>query len=192
MKLFRTILPYILTAAVLFGCLMLLFAWPTVTLEVKYQLGSVSAPTVVASTQSHESQIIIPKIGVSAPILWDVPLASADNYLDQGVVGLAGSVKPGEAGNTVLYGHSSDYIWKKDPYATVFTLLPKLKNGDQITVVNDGSPFVYQVTKTFLVHPEQVEVAANTPTNQLTLITCYPIQTTLLRYVVQAEPVAGQ
>lgn len=142
--------------------------------------------TSPVDTTSFPSRMIIEKVGVSAPILWDIPSDQVESQLDKGVVHLDESADIGQNGNSVFIGHSSDYSWKRDPFAAVFSLLPKLVSGDIIQVDQNGKNYQYQVFETKIVQPYQVEVAARSATPELTLITCYPIGTTRERFIVKA------
>lgn len=137
-------------------------------------------------TTSLPSRMIIEKVGVNAPILWDIPSDQVESMLDKGVVHLDESADIGQNGNSVFIGHSSDYSWKRDPFAAVFSLLPKLVSGDIIQVDQNGQNYQYQVFETKIVQPSQVEVAASSATPELTLITCYPVGTTRERFIVKA------
>jgi sortase A len=142
------------------------------------------APAV--SKPQDPPRISIPAIGVDAPLILHIPAATTEDFLEQGVVQMAEGADPGQVGNLFLTGHSSDYAYKHDPFATVFTLLPKLQAGDKIFVSAGGKVFTYTVTSTEVVRPDQVEIAEPSATPTLTAITCYPISTTWKRFVIHA------
>ncbi len=104
---------------------------------------------------------------------------------------LAGSARLGQIGNVFITGHSSDYVWKHNPYSAAFALLPKLKSGDIITIRENGKAYVYKVAQTQIVNPNQVEVTKPTTSAVLTLMTCYPVGTTRQRFIVQASLVSS-
>ncbi len=137
------------------------------------------------------AHIIINKIGVDTPILWDTPIESTLDALNHGVAHLKGTARLGQVGNVFITGHSSDYSWKKNPYAAVFSLVPKLIIGDIITIRENGKAYTYKVAQTKVVSPKQVEVTQQTPTPMLTLMTCYPVGTTRDRFIVHATLVSG-
>ena len=85
-----------------------------------------------AVSQYPDNTVLIPKIGVKAPILWDISSGEVMDSLQKGVVHLGGTSRPGEKGNTFLTGHSSNYWWKGGDYNNVFALLPALGEGDDI------------------------------------------------------------
>ncbi len=133
------------------------------------------------------AHIVISKIHVDAPIQWNIAADKIIDALSHGVAHLDGSAKLGETGNVVIFGHSSDYIWKNNPYAAVFSLLPKLRVGDTIDIKENGQVFTYTVANTEIVNPNQIEVTYQTTSPVLTLITCYPIGTSQQRLVIQAK-----
>lgn len=179
----------------------LLYAnWPAVKNELTYAFNKPvieTSPTPTATVLptpiaiKEPAHIVISKIGVDVAVQWDVDAADTIPALDYGVAHLKGSARLGQVGNVFITGHSSDYAWKKNPFAAVFSLLPKLVPGDTITVRENGQAFVYRVTSTRIVKPTQVEVANATSTPVLTLMTCYPIGTTRDRYIVQADLISS-
>lgn len=148
-------------------------------------------PKVDIPTNLSEGELVIPSIDVDAPIAWNIPLQDALNGLQQGVVQASQSKLPGEVGRTFIIGHSSGYWWNKNPWTKVFALLDKVKNGDYIFLQKDGKVYAYQVASQEVVTPRDVQVVRDDQLNhnQLTLMTCTPVGTTLNRLIVYAEPV---
>jgi LPXTG-site transpeptidase (sortase) family protein len=143
------------------------------------------APNV---NQYSDNTVFIPKIGVKAPIGWDISSDKITGELEKHVVHVQGSVKPGEKGNIFLTGHSSNYWWKKGDFNTVFALLPELKKDDQIILTNKGKFYYYKVTSTVEVKPADVSNYFSSNTEQLTLMTCVPVGTNLKRLLIFASP----
>ncbi len=145
---------------------------------------------VVAAPPLDPNTLFIPAIDLSAPIGWDVPLVEALNGLQQGVVQAKESVLPGEVGRTFVVGHSAGYWWARNPWTRVFALLDKLKNDDLIFVRRTDQVFAFKVTGSTIVSPDQVQVVRDEALdhNQLALMTCTPVGTTLNRLIVFAEP----
>lgn len=136
-----------------------------------------------------QDTVIIPKINVEAPIIY---LTTTDNkqILDSirnGVGHYQGTAQPGHVGNVFLTGHSSYYWWTKGKYNQVFALLDRMKTGDLVYLYAKGQRYIYRVTKSFVVNPDQVEVLAPTDKAILTLMTCTPVGTNLRRLIVQAD-----
>lgn len=156
-------------------------------------IATTATPSPVASaTPVYEpAHIIIEKIGVDTPITWDVSAEDTIEYLNKGVSHLQGSARVGEIGNVFITGHSSDYAWKNNPYGAVFSLVPKLAAGDKITIREHGKAYVYQVAEVKVVKPNQVEVANETTSPVLTLLTCYPVGTSRDRFIVHASLISS-
>ncbi|MEK7171179.1 MAG: class D sortase [Patescibacteria group bacterium] len=138
------------------------------------------APVMLAS------EIIISKIGVQAPVFYDTKFADIITQLRNGVVRYEGTADPGQIGNVVIVGHSSDFPWSTGSYKTIFALLDKLTLGDEIILPHGINRYIYKVTSTKVVRPTDLSVLDRTSTPTLTLITCYPVGTTLKRLVIQA------
>lgn len=145
---------------------------------------------------SSESRLIIPKINVDVPVFYDVgtdhdsQMAAMENGLAHFPIRGASS-HPGEIGNTVLAGHSSNDLFDTGAYKFIFAQLEKLKEGDTIYANYNGVRYTYVVTKMEVVHPTEVNKLVY-PTDKpvMTLITCTPLGTTLNRLLVTAEQVS--
>jgi len=158
----------------------------TINVDVKKQ-PSVSLPSVADTDEVNLPDcIIIPKINVEAPIIWQVEDKDILSKLDEGVVHFKGTALPNEVGNTALTGHSSSYPWKKTKYGQVFSLLDKLEPNDDIIIVYNKKRYAYKVFKKEIISPQDVQVLTSND-SKLTLITCWPIGTTLKRLVVYAN-----
>jgi len=146
-------------------------------------------PSLIPQSQEgkESNRLMIDKLKINAPIMWDVAEGNIVERLKEGVVHYEGTSKPGLGGNVFIVGHSSNYIWVKSDYNNVFAILDKLVKGDRIEVRYDGKSFYYDVIETKIVKPDQVEVLSNTNKEILSLMTCWPIGTTLNRMVVIAE-----
>ncbi len=147
-------------------------------------------PAVAVPTMD-DSTIYLPSIDVRAPILWDIPVNDALNGLQQGVVQVAESYYPGEVGRTFIVGHSSGYWWMRNPWTKVFALLDQVRDGDLVFLKRDGQAYAYVVTGREVVAPDKVSVIRDQTLdrNQLALMTCTPVGTSLNRLVLYAEPV---
>jgi len=138
--------------------------------------------------ESVENDIIsIPKISVKAPIIWDTPEEEILDKLTSGVAHYKGTSHPGAGGNIFLVGHSSNYFWVSSDYNTIFSLLDKLERGDRVEITYNNKKYFYDVEDKKVVNPEEVGVLQNTPKETLTLMTCWPVGTSLDRLIVQAS-----
>jgi sortase A len=144
-----------------------------------------------------EPRIIIPKINVDAPVVYDVP-SLAENIvqakLKNGVVHYpipGASSFPGQQGNTVILGHSSNDVFDDGGYKFVFVQLDKLDKGDTFYLNYQGTRYTYSVTEKKVIDPTQVsELVINGDTPLATLVTCTPPGTALKRLVVIAEQIS--
>ena len=150
-----------------------------------------SKPKISLPTNLSEGELVIPKINVDAPILWNIPLQDSLNGLQEGVVQASQSEMPGEIGRTFIIGHSSGYWWNNNPWTKVFALLDKAKTGDYVFLQKDSKIYGYQITNQEVVTPRDVQVVRDDQLehNQLVLMTCTPVGTTLNRLIIYAEPV---
>ncbi len=76
------------------------------------------------------------------------------------------SVKPGEVGNFAVAGH------RVSDYTDAFINLYKVVEGDEIIIETKEKRFTYEITKNFIVDPDNVEVLADTKDTTITLVTC--------------------
>jgi len=148
---------------------------------------SLTLPNLPNQPQSDENSISIPKIAVSAPIAWDVPEDNILENLKNGVVHYSGTSLPGEGGNIFIVGHSSNYFWIKSDYNQIFTLLDKLSPGDRIEIKKNGRSYFYDVFQSKVVSSEDVSILQSSQSEILTLMTCWPVGTSLNRLVIQSK-----
>lgn len=142
-----------------------------------------------------EPKIIIPKINVEIPVVYTEPSIEEEKVqkaLESGVVHYATTPNPGELGNGVIFGHSSNNILNKGDYKFAFVLLKRLENGDTFMLQKDGKRFVYKVFSKKVVKPEDVSVLTDGQGKPATfsLITCDPPGTSLNRLVVTGEQIS--
>lgn len=156
-----------------------------------------STPIIVDpnSTQAGpEPEIIIPKINVEIPVVYDVDSIQEDAIqagLENGVVHYATTPVPGEKGNSVIVGHSSNNIFNQGKYKFAFVLLNKLEIGDTFYLTKDGVRYAYKIYEKKVVPPTDVSVLGpNDKTATATLITCDPPGTTINRLIVVGEQIS--
>ncbi len=148
------------------------------------------------ATVGPESKLIIPKINVDVPVIYDTTPKHEDQMaaMDKGVAHFAipgANSKPGEIGNTVLAGHSSNDLFDQGDYKFIFIQLERLTIGDKIYANYQGKRYTYVVTKTETVKPNEVnKLIYPTDKPMMTLITCTPIGTATNRFLVTAEQVS--
>ena len=139
---------------------------------------------------SEQYFLTIEKIRVKAPVVLAVSADDSElqKSLKSGVVLYPDTAMPGEVGNTVITGHSSDYFWKEGEFKTVFSLLPNLAIGDQIKLSRGNESWLYEVESEKMVSDKDMSVLeSNNDQARLTLITCWPPGTSFKRWVVTAK-----
>lgn len=151
--------------------------------------------TTVAQTPINKNappRILINKIQVDAPVIYDqrtVNEAAFQKALQSGVVHYPNTATPGQAGNVVIFGHSSGQWWAPGHYKFVFTLLDKLKLNDKIFVDYQGVRYIYKVYGISIVQPSDLSVLNQNSDYNLTLITCTPVGTSARRLIIRARQI---
>jgi LPXTG-site transpeptidase (sortase) family protein len=151
-----------------------------------------SAPLDPGEQVPQISTIVIPKIGITAPVVTAQSNSEADIQasLTRGVVHYPGTANPGEFGNVFVTGHSSNFWWIKGSYNYVFANLDKLAVGDQAKIYYNGNKYVYSVAEVKTVLPSEVSVLSQGENPTLTLMTCTPVGTNWKRLIVKFDQVS--
>lgn len=121
--------------------------------------------------------IEIPKINVSLPIFNQ----TTEIFLQKGTSLLEGSSYPtgGKSTHAILSGH------RGLPEAKLFTDLPKLKKGDQFFIQINQKTLAYEVEKTQVILPTEVEpLKIQEGRDLVTLLTCTPYMVNTHRLLV--------
>ena len=155
-----------------------------------------STPIIIDPTSTAvgpEPKLIIPKINVELPVIFDETSAdekAIQRALEDGVLHYPTTSLPGEIGNGAIFGHSSNNILNKGKYKFAFVLLKQLESGDTFMIQYKSKRYVYKVYDKKIVKPEEVSVLGNTDkTATFTLITCDPPGTSINRLVVWGEQI---
>jgi sortase A len=152
-----------------------------------------------AATPAAPSRIVIPAIGVDAPVMpisweiqdidgqphafWDVPDEYAGGWHDT-------SAPLGVPGNTVVNGHNTTN-------GEVFRDLYRLETGAPIIVYSGDVPYTYVVSETLIlreagqpleVRQENARYILPMADERLTLVTCHPYGSLRYRLIVIAQP----
>lgn len=145
---------------------------------------------------SPEPKIIIPKINVNIPVDFDITTVKEEdvqNALQGGAVHYklpGASALPGQFGNTVILGHSSNDVFAQGQYKFAFVLADQLVAGDTFYVNYGGTRYTYKVTDKKVIKPDQLDalrIGSDKP--MLTLVTCTPAGTSINRLLVFAEQI---
>lgn len=146
----------------------------------------------------YENRIIIPKIGKNIPLV-DIKQTTVSwvgelndifmKELENGVIRYPGSAKPGNDGNSFIFGHSSNFPWLEWDYNDVFSLLDHVTYDDEVVVYYGQEKHTYKIKTKNVISPGDVSVLKNDDKDKskLTLMTCWPIGTTLNRLVLTGE-----
>ena len=142
-----------------------------------------------------EAKIIIPKINVEIPVVYGEESIAEDdvqNALEEGVLHYPITPEPGEVGNSVFFGHSSNNLLNSGNYKFAFVLLNRLEEGDTFMLEKDGTRYVYRVFDKEVVPPTDFSVLDSHPEKDsiATLITCDPPGTSINRLAVYGEQIS--
>lgn len=97
--------------------------------------------------------------------------------------------EPGITGNALIFGHTSYYRWKKNPFGEIFAKLPALKEGDLIQTLWHGQLAEFEVVAKEIVNPNKVDETylKYTDGSYITLMGCYPIGSDARRILIIAK-----
>lgn len=158
---------------------------------------NISSTPIIVGTSAKvgpEPKIIIPKINVEIPVVYDeksIDEKAVQRALEDGALHYPTTPKPGELGNAAIFGHSSNNLLNSGKYKFAFVLLNRLETGDTFMVHYKGTRYVYKVYKKSIVKPEQVEVLnKQEKPATMSLITCDPPGTAINRLVVVGEQIS--
>jgi sortase A len=137
-------------------------------------------PETAGEQGSTLGRMVIPSIDVDEVIFSGVDR----DTLRMGPGHMPGTPVPGQPGNSVVSGH-------RTTYGRPFYDLDLLEVGDRIEVETATGTHVYEVRRSLVVAPDDVEVTQPIVGAWLTLTTCHPHFSAAERLIIQAELVAG-
>jgi len=144
---------------------------------------------IAIDARLFEFGLNISKISVLVPVVGDVDGTNKYTYnkaLLSGVAQYKGTALPGQGGNIFIFGHSS--TWNGEgQYAQAFAKLNDLDSGDKIVLYYQNREFIYNVAKKEIVAADDFSSLNPTKSEQVTLMTCWPIGSNLKRLVVVAK-----
>lgn len=146
------------------------------------------AENAVTKTGEGIGRIEIPKIDLDAVVVQGTDTSSLQkgpgHYTrneDASARRLGdGSAFPGQGKTVGIAGHRTTYL-------APFNELDKLRQGDEISLEMPYATFVYEVEKTEIVEPSQVEVVENVEYERLVLTACHPLYSAAQRIVAFAK-----
>jgi sortase A len=105
--------------------------------------------------------------------------------LENWIIRYPWSAKPWEVWTSFIFGHSSNFPWIKWDYNDVFATLDNVSYWDDIIVYYWQKKYKYKVREKKVITPWDVSVLwRNKDISEITLMTCWPVWTTLNRLIV--------
>lgn len=147
---------------------------------------SVPQPSTVLPHRGQAFAVLhVPRFGSG----WERPVVEGTSMadLDRGAAHYRGTAMPGAIGNFALAGH-------RLTHGSAFMKIADLHVGDPIVVETATSWYVYRVTASLIVNPDQTDVIDPVPEHPgeqptqavLTLTSCSPLFGHTQRYIVHA------
>jgi sortase A len=153
-------------------------------------------PTANANV-GPDPKLIIPKINVEVPVDYSISglsEAQIQSSLRDGAThyNLPGAdAVPGQNGNSVILGHSSNDIFNQGKYKFVFVLLDRVVPGDTFYLNYNSKRYIYKVTDVKVIDPTNVSaLQIGTSKPYATLVTCTPPGTALKRLLIIGEQIS--
>lgn len=130
----------------------------------------------------EENEINIPALNITAPLVEAGGITEKEyrESLDRGVVHFPGSSFPGEAGLSILLGHSAPPGWPKIKHDWVFTSINDLSEGDTVEICYNNKKWTYSVIneedgkKIYEVGEEVPPLFSNEEKKEVVLMSCWP------------------
>ena len=110
--------------------------------------------------------------------------------LSKSLIHYGGTSLPGEYGNAVIFGHSTlpQFFKGTKEYKSIFSTLPLIKIGDDVTITFDGISYTYRVFDKVVVDPNDLSpLEQHFDDSYITIVTCVPPGTYLYRLNVKAR-----
>lgn len=140
--------------------------------------------------------IIVPKIGINAPVIANVDALNPKEYtkaLSEGVAHAKSSYLPNQDGATYLFSHSTNYQWFVKDLNAIFYNVKNLEDGDLIVVFYQGKRYTYKYKNRVIVPPSDTTyLLPITGKKMLILQTCWPPGTTEDRLLIFADLIEEQ
>lgn len=145
----------------------------------------------------YENRIVIPKIWKNIPLI-EVQNKTVQNVkqledvfmkeLVNWIVRYPWSARPWEIWNSFIFWHSSNFPWLEWKYNDVFALLDNVVFGDEIIAYYWQKKYTYKIKEKKVIKPGDVSVLKrNNDISEISLMTCWPVWTTLNRMIVVWE-----
>ena len=140
--------------------------------------------------------LIVPKVGINAPIIASVNPADPGKYLEalkKGVAHASTSFFPNEDGTVYLFSHSTNYDWFVKDLNAVFYLLKNLNENDLIVIFYQGKRYTYRLREKRIVKPTEISyLVPQSGKKTLILQTCWPPGSVSERLLLFADLIEEQ
>jgi LPXTG-site transpeptidase (sortase) family protein len=159
-------------------------------LGVENAAGS-NASTTAMPTGIEPVKLIIPAANMNLPVQnpTTTDVDTLDNLLKNGPAHYVDSADLGQAGNLIIFAHSSHLPIVTNKMFQAFNNVPNLNAGDSITVVgSDGKDYDYSVVSVVKADTNDgttIDTSADHGTN-LTLVTCDTLTGISARFILTA------
>lgn len=157
------------------------------------QLGETTAPATqtVTPTGIEPTRLIISSVGIDLPVQnpSTTDVNTLDNLLKNGPAHYINSADLGQAGNLIIFAHSSHLPIVVNKMFQAFNKVPDLNKGDSITIVgSDGKNYLYSVVSVVKADVNSGTTIDTSPTHgtNLTLVTCDTLTGVSARFVLTA------
>jgi LPXTG-site transpeptidase (sortase) family protein len=136
--------------------------------------------------------IVIPAIDAKAKVIANVDPFNEVEYnkaLAEGIAHAKYTALPGQNGNTFLFAHSGRNFYDGLHMNVQFYLLEKLVIADKIYLKYQDSAYIYEVTNSLKVMPNEIDYLLDQSQdyNKLTLMSCWPAGINYRRQIVEAK-----
>lgn len=184
----KEILIFIIIFSIIFCFALIIFNGRFIYAQIKY---SVLGPEPVkdetffwglpsSDSVDNSIRLVIPIIGVDAPIVLtnSIDKHILEKELEKGVVRYPDS--------NIILGHSSAYPWYTGNYGSVFSLLNKLQEGDELFIYSANRKYTYQVIGKEINLPKDLDFSEAKNESIIYLVSCWPINTNWKRIAIKA------
>ncbi|MBI5003733.1 sortase [Candidatus Kaiserbacteria bacterium] len=142
------------------------------------------------------THISIPAAGIDLPVQNPSTrnIDTLDALLQSGPARYVDSATLGQAGNVLIFAHSSHLPIVHNQMFRAFNNIPDLKAGDSITLTgDDGSSYLYRVTSVRKANADDaiIDLSPSIGT-KLTLVTCDTLTSKSARFILEADFVGRQ
>lgn len=199
-KILKIISEFIGFFVIMFGVLYVIFNFSSVFSKIKYKLfrsEKINIEIIEKELDLEknikeikiENTLIIPRLNINVPIVFSEKEESIKEDLQSGASHHPSTSKPGQSGNILISGHSSNYFWEKGDYNSVFTNLSDLQNNDKIFVYYENTRYDYEVFENKILNIDQAnkDIFREEGKSILNLITCWPVGTAWKRLIIKAN-----